>query len=109
METLFQLAVLVLIIAGSWKTYQKAGEPGWAVLIPFYNLWVLLRIVDRPGWWFIMFLIPLVNLVFMLLTFIDLSRRFGMPAVFSVGLFLLPFVFWPILGFGNSRYNSLAM
>lgn len=105
MTLLIQIAILVLIAAGAWKTYEKAGEPGWKALIPFYNLWILLRITGKPGWWFIMFLIPLANLVFAVLTFITLSRRFGYPGVFCVGIILLPFVFWPIMGFSDSTYN----
>lgn len=104
---MLELALIVLICAGAWKTYEKAGEPGWAALIPFYNLWVLLRIAHKPGWWFIMFLIPLVNIVFGLLTFFTLSRKYGYPPVFGVGLLFLPFVFWPILGFSANRYESV--
>lgn len=106
MEGLIQLALLVLICWGGWKTYGKAGEPGWTFLIPFYNLWVLLRITGKPFWWFIMFFIPGVNIVFMILVFIALARRFNYPGVFCVGLFLLPFVFWPILGLGSNQFDA---
>ena len=57
------IAWIVLYIVGAWKVYEKGNQPGWACLIPFYNIYVLLKIVGRPGWWLILFLIPFVNIV----------------------------------------------
>ena len=57
------LAVIVLTIAGTWMTYVKADQPGWASIIPFYNIYMMLKIVGRPGWWLILFFIPFVNII----------------------------------------------
>ena len=101
---LLYIAVIVLMIVGMWKVFAKAGKPGWAAIVPFYNMYVLVEIVGKPVWWFIMFFIPFVNIVFMILTYIALAPRFGKSGGFAVGLIFLPFVFFPILGFDSSTY-----
>src|SRR5258708_39816204 len=74
---IFELAILALLIVGWWKIYLKAGQPGWAALIPIYHWIVLLRTVGKPTWWVILFLIPGVNLVFFIWTLNMLSKSFG--------------------------------
>lgn len=98
------LAVVVFLIAAMWKIFEKAGQPGWAAIVPIYNLYVLLKIVGKPGWWLILFLIPIVNYVFIIWTYNMLSKSFGKEEGFTVGLVLLGIVFFPILGFGDARY-----
>lgn len=103
---LLQLAVIVVVIVGFWQVFVKAGKPGWACLIPIYNIIVLLEIVGKPIWWIVLFFIPLVGLVMAFLVNIALAERFGKGAGFGVGLTLLPFIFFPILGFGNAGYRA---
>ena len=98
----------IVIIAAMWKVFEKAGEPGWAAIIPIYNLIVLLKIAGRPAWWIILFIIPFVNLVVSILVSIDIAKRFGKGTGFGIGLALLGFIFYPILGFGDARYNPNA-
>ena len=98
------LAIVIFMIAAMWKIYEKAGEEGWKAIIPFYNLYVLLKIVGKPGWWLILMIIPIVNYVFVIWTYNMLSKSFGKDEGFTVGLVLLGFVFFPILGFGEARY-----
>ena len=105
---LFYLAFIVLMIAAFWKVFTKAGEPGWAAIVPIYNLVVLLRIAGRPVWWVLLFIIPLVNLVIIAITYIDLAKSFGKDAAFAIGLIFLSPIFFPILGFGDSRYLGPA-
>jgi hypothetical protein len=106
--TLFYLAVIVLCIAGCWRVFAKAGQPGWAVLIPIYNFYVLCRIAGRPGWWVILMLVPLVNIIVVALLSIDVARAFGKGVGFGIGLLLLSFVFYPILGFGSAQYQGAS-
>ncbi len=101
---LFWLAVVVLVIAGFWKTFVKAGKPGWASIIPIYNLIVLLEIAGRPIWWVILMLIPLVNFVIHILISIDIAKAFGKGAGFGLGLAFLGPIFYPVLGFGSAQY-----
>ena len=100
------LAIMVLIIAGMWKVFVKAGKPGWACLIPIYNVIVLLEIAGKELWWIILLLIPFVNFVVLILVGIAIAEKFGKGAGFGVGLALLPMVFYPILGFGDARYQG---
>ena len=102
------LAIIVLMIVANWKIYEKAGKPGWAAIIPFYNIIVLLEIVGKPIWWIFLFLIPVVNVVFGIWTTNLLSKSFGKDEGFTVGLILLGLVFYPILGFGDAKYQGPA-
>lgn len=100
----FYLIFLVLTVAGMWKTFEKAGKPGWAAIIPIYNLIVLLEIVGKPMIWILWLIIPCVNIVFSIWLINLLSKSFGKSEGYTIGLILLPFIFWPILGFGDARY-----
>ena len=101
---LLYLVVIVLEIASVWMVFQKAGQPGWASIIPIYNTIVWLRVVGRPWWWLFLFLIPGVNLVLLIIAVLDLAKSFGKGTGFAVGLIFLSFIFIPILAFGDARY-----
>ncbi len=103
---LIGLAFGIFMLIAMWKIFTKAGKPGWASIIPFYNIWVMLEIVGRPGWWLLLMLIPGVNLVISIIVMIDLAKSFGKGGGFAVGLLLLPYVFFPILGFGKAQYQG---
>ncbi len=98
------LAIGVFLIICQWKIYTKAGKPGWACLIPIYNIVVLLEIVKKPVWWLVLLLIPFVNLVIVILIMVELAKVFGKDGGFTVGLILLPYIFYPILAFGDAKY-----
>jgi Family of unknown function (DUF5684) len=100
------LLIGVVMIAAMWKVFTKAGKPGWAAIIPIYNIIVLLNISGKPTWWIVLFLIPLVSLVFAILTYVALAERFGKGGGFAVGLIFLGFIFFPILGFGSAQYRG---
>lgn len=102
------IIVYVIQIVGMWKIFEKANKPGWAAIIPIYNVIVMLEIVGKPLWWIILFLIPCVNIVFAIWTINLLSKSFGQSEGFTIGLILLPFIFYPILGFGNYQYIGPA-
>jgi hypothetical protein len=102
------LAVIVLMIASMWKIFDKAGQPGWAVLIPIYNVIVLLKIVDRPAWWFILMLIPFVGFIIGILVVVELAKSFGQSEGFAIGLLFLPFIFATLLAFGDASYRGPA-
>ncbi len=102
------LALIVFLIITRWKIYTKASKPGWACIIPIYNLIVMLEIVGKPWWWIFMFLIPIVNIVFAIWMVNLLSKSFGQSEGFTVGLILLPIIFYPILAFGSYTYQGPA-
>lgn len=105
---LFCLAIVVFIYVSYWRIYEKAGKPGWACLIPFYNVIVLLEIIGKPWWWIFLLLIPVANIIFAVLMTHYLSKSFAQSDGFTVGLVFLPFIFYPILGYGEAEYIGPA-
>lgn len=98
-------AVLVLTIAGMWKMFSKAGQPGWAAIVPFYNIYVLCRVGGKPGWWLVLYLIPIVDIVISIIVAVAVARNFGKGGAFGFFmLWLLSFIGYPMLGFGSARY-----
>ena len=79
------LAIIVLIVAGFWRVFTKAGEAGWKAIIPIWNLIVLLRIAGRPVWWIILLIIPLVNIIVYLVVMLDLAKSSGRAAGLESG------------------------
>ena len=100
------LGILLFFIIAYWKVYTKAGQPGWGVLIPFYNLYLWIKIAGKPGWWFFLCLIPLVNVVVYILIQLAFAKAFGKSTGFAVLLILLSIVAVPILGFGSAVYTK---
>jgi hypothetical protein len=101
-------AVLLLVIVGMWKVFTKAGEPGWAAIVPIYNFIILLKIAGKPAWWIILMLIPVVNFVVLIIMDIAIAKNFGKGGGFAAGLILLAPIFFPILGFGSAKYQPVA-
>ena len=101
---IFQLIVLVVIYASLWKIFTKAGEPGWAAIVPIYNAVVMLKIAGKPWWWLFLFLIPLVGMIMGVLFTIALARSFGKGIGFAIGMLIVPFIMFPLLAFGDSQY-----
>lgn len=101
---IFYLVIIVIVYAGLWKMFVKAGKPGWAAIIPIYNMIVMIEIVGKPTIWVLWLLIPCVNIVFSIWLLNLLSKSFGKSEGYTVGLVILPFIFFPMLGFGDARY-----
>ncbi len=101
------LVITVLDLAGWWMTFTKAGQRGWTSIIPILNIFVLLKIVKRPLWWFILFIIPIVSFIVWIIIALDLAKKFGKGAGFAIGLIFLPFIFFPVLGFGSATYQDV--
>ena len=99
------IGIYGLILASVWRVFEKAGQPGWGVLVPFYNLYLGVRIAGRPGWWTAAFFIPVVGWFLMAKTADDFARAFGKGQWFALGLAMLPYIFWPILAFGPAHYR----
>jgi hypothetical protein len=108
------LAICVFMVIVFWLLFAKAGQPGWAAIIPIYNILILLKVAGKPWWWifgFILVLIPILGSILVLvldvLIFHGVSKNFGKDAGFTVGLVLLGFVFFPILAFGSAVYQPV--
>jgi hypothetical protein len=105
---IFGLLVALLLIVAMWKVFTKAGQPGWASIIPIYNIYIWCKIVGRPWWWILLMLIPFVNFIVAIILCIDLAKSFGKGVGFGIGLALLGIIFFPILGFGSAQYQGPA-
>ena len=102
-----QLLIVAVMVASMWKVFAKAGKPGWAAIVPIYNIVVMLEIAGKPIWWIALFFIPVVNFVVSILINISIAQSFGKGTGFGIGLSFLPFIFLPILGFGSAQYQGV--
>ncbi|HRH56148.1 MAG TPA: DUF5684 domain-containing protein [Chitinophagales bacterium] len=100
----FFFAFILFFIVCHWKIFTKAGQEGWKSIIPLYNLYIQLQIAKQPTIWLLYFMIPFVNIYFGIKHVHGLSKAFGKDVGFTVGLILLPIVFYPILAFGDAKY-----
>ena len=101
------LIITILSIVGMWKVFSKAKEAGWKSIIPIYNIYIMLKIINRPWWWLLLLLIPLVNVVVMVMMMNDLSKSFGKGIGTTLGLIFLSPIFLLILGFDKSEYKKI--
>lgn len=101
---LFALAVYIFYSYCLGLIFKKAGQPLWAGFVPFYNTYILVKIVGRPGWWFVLLFIPIVNFIISIILYIDLAKSFGKGTGYGLALFFLGFIFIPILAFSNAAY-----
>lgn len=100
----FCIGLGILSIICFWKIFEKAGEHGWAVLVPFYYSYVVFKIAFGNGWKFLLLLVPFVNIVFAIMLPFKLAKAFGKSSGFGAGLLFLSFIFAPILAFSDDKY-----
>jgi hypothetical protein len=105
---LVMMVLAVVLLIAMWKIFTKAGKPGWAAIVPIYNIIVLLEVVGRPVWWIVLLLVPFVNIVIGFMLSFDLAKSFGKGAGYALGLIVLPYLFYPMLAFGSSTYVGPA-
>jgi hypothetical protein len=107
----FYIAIIAIAIASYWKIFEKAGQPGWAAIVPFYNGYVMIvEVCKMPPVWFWLLFVPCANIVvYICLIFMlpfKLAEKFGKDAGFAIGLLLLGIIFLPILAFGDAQYEG---
>lgn len=102
------LIYALIMIVALWRIFDKAGRPGWAALVPVYNVYTLLKVAGWSGWWLLVLLIPLVNVIVSVFVTYDLAKVFGKGFGYFLGLWFLSFIFLPVLGFGGARYQGRA-
>lgn len=107
------LVLSIIGIIGMWKLFQKAGQPGWAAIIPIYNTYILLKIADKPAWWLVFLLLSLIpfvgvfiSLVFSIVIGIEVAKRFGKSEVYGAVLCGILGVGYLMLGFGSAQYQG---
>ncbi|MCU9534043.1 DUF5684 domain-containing protein [Streptococcus sp. CSL10205-OR2] len=97
----------ILTLIGAWRTFEKANEPGWKVLIPIYNLYILSKIIYGNGWQFVLLLIPVINIYYSIRFSLDMAKSYGKSTAFGIGIFLLSPLFISIIGYGASEYQGV--
>lgn len=103
---LVQLTLWILYAVAIWKVFVKAGKPGWASLVPFYSLYILLKVAGKPGWWLLLFFIPFVNIYAYISMSIAVAKVFNRSTMFGIFVLgFLQFIGYMILGFGGSTYT----
>ena len=105
--TIIYIIWIVLVIAGAWKTFVKADKPGWGAIIPFYNTYLMIKVAGRPGWWLILFFIPIVNVIMWLIVALGISENFGHGAGYGILLWLFAPIMFLVLGFGSDVYKPI--
>lgn len=102
--------IFALAIVAMWRLYEKAGKPGWASIVPFYNIFVMLEIVGRPTWWFaVILLVPIVQTVFSVIVAIDFAKSYGKGLWYGLGSLFFPFIIYPVMAWDkNVRYIGPA-
>jgi len=104
----FWAAIILLVIVPLWIVFTKAGKPGWAAIVPVYNMIVMLEISGQPLWWIFLYFVPFVNLIIAVIVTVRIAEAFGKGAAFAVGMIFLPFVFYPILAFGSAQHKGVS-
>jgi len=101
---LIYMGIIGLVIASLWRIFTKADKPGWAAIVPIYNIIVLLELTEQPLWMTFLYFVPVANLVVSIIVNIELANRFNRSTGFAVGLILLPIIFLPVLAFSDAGY-----
>ena len=96
------LAAVVLMLISMWKIFKKAGKPGWASLIPIYNIYIMTTIAEKEWWYILLLCVPIANIYAMFVIYDGIAKKFGKSTGFTIGMMLLPIPFFPILAFGKS-------
>lgn len=107
LQTILSLVFGIITIIGMWKVFEKANEAGWKSLIPIYNVYITLKIVGKPWWWLLLMLIPFLGIIWTFWASNLLAKSFKKDFGYTLGLVFLPFVFYPLLGFGDAHYHKL--
>lgn len=102
------VAVMGVVVAGMWKTFVKAGHPGWAALVPIYNLWILVQMSGKEDWWIALFFFPVLNFIAVIVISMEIAQKFGKGSGFGIAMAFFPYICYPLLGFGSATYEGGA-
>lgn len=98
---ILSMALGILKIVSLWKIFKKAGKPGWASIVPIYNIYIMCEIAEKEWWYILLLCVPFANIYAMIVLYNGMAKRFGKSGGFVAGMILLPVVFFPILAFGK--------
>lgn len=94
-----------LPFVGMYKLFEKAGEPGWAALVPFYNAFVVVKIVGAPKWWLVAMFIPVVHFFIIAGMLIEFNKSFGQyKFIDNAAAIIVAYIYYPYLASKNPEY-----
>ena len=99
----------ILMLVSMWKVFVKCGKPGWAAIIPVYNMYIMCEIAEKPWWYILLFLVPFANIYAMFVLYDGVAKKFGKTTGFIIGMMFLPFVFWPMLAFSKNDLIDVSV
>ena len=102
------LLIIIVLLIAAWKLYAKAGKPGWAAIIPFYNIWVMGEIIygSANAWKCLLMLIPGIGGFFGWLFLFRFAQVFGKEILFCILNILFPYIIMPMMAFGGDTYKG---
>ncbi|MEF9969121.1 MAG: DUF5684 domain-containing protein [Ruthenibacterium sp.] len=100
-------AGLLMSIIGMWVVFTKASRPGWAAVVPFYNMYTEFQIAWGSGWLFLLLMVPVADVVVFIMLQLKLAKAFGKGNGFAIGLILLNPLFTLMLAFGDAKYQGV--
>jgi len=107
--TVLYVLIVLLILVSLWLIIRKAGRLGVSQIIPIWNVIEWVRISGKPLWWVVLILlIPIVNIVMLIIVWIAICKAFGKSGAWVLGIIFLPFIFLPLLAFGDAKYSKPA-
>lgn len=98
---ILSMALSILMIVSLWKIFKKAGKPGWASIVPIYNIYIMCEIAEKEWWYVLLSCVPFANIYAMIVLYNGMAKRFGKSGGFVAGMILLPVIFFPMLAFGK--------
>lgn len=102
--SIFYLIAGITIVISLLGIFKKAKEKTWKAIIPIYNLYVIQKLIKKPWWWMILMFIPWIGIIWTIWSTNLLAKAFNKNQWFTLGMVLLPFIFYPILAFSNNEY-----
>ena len=97
------IAASILLLVSMWKVFKKFGKPGWAAIIPIYNIYIMCEIAEKEWWYILLLCVPIANIYAMYVLYSAIANKLGKSTGFVIGMILVPYVFWPILAFSKSE------
>ena len=103
---IISLVICVFMLVAIWKIFIKAGRPGWAAIIPIYDVYTLIKVAGLEWWYLLLLLVPLANIYAIFKIYIELAHNFGKSTGFGVLSVFFSLICLPILAFGDAKYEG---
>jgi len=92
------------------KTGLPFGKSFLFAILPILNIYLLVKMAGKPGWWLLLMLIPFVNFVILIILWVEIMKKCGKPSWWVVLLFIpiVNFIIFLMLAFGKESAPATA-